>query len=584
MFKSSSPSRSSRSLDPVHDTSGLHSTPQHTSNDHYNALRHTDFDGDTLRFTTERGAPYRPCHPRDDKPSALKGSVSRARVPLELDSRPASPHEHFEPVQAATVGPMRVDKNHNRRQPPGHIPRPRNAFILYRSWYVKQGFLSGIENDHREISRIVGRIWRQMSAEEQDPWKTMAEEEKTEHARMYPGYKYSPNSRRDAAAVLPTSRDTAFRSSSVRSRKARVSETPTKKRSDAIVGAFVSRSRKLSLSLGVRKVEQEIKAEGSDMRSCSPSYPTSPSGQPIVAPERPSSPAHPRAPSVSQASISDDRTGGSNTLGTSPGVSYEPTCDFSLAACSTFPAELSPNSVQLLSPDEYYRCESFLKAALKQDYDSDVTLGTGMTCDDASDFSLVEFSTDSNLYSQTSYTSATHDHYPMVSEPEISPFGRILHEGTWAGHPEAVAYDTPTWDTLLSSSSTSTKTNSSVPSESFSNFSWDESRAYPTGEEEYSTSSVSGGEVQSSDCGLFSEWCNPDSVIATDVSGTSMLTLMSLPSGAPLPLSGIHPSQMHPQKSSALTCHSWEVGYDDMDAYECALGDIETELDDHRFF
>jgi len=45
-------------------------------------------------------------------------------------------------------GPTRNTKSHARRQPANHIPRPKNAFILFRSWFVKKGILEGEEVRH----------------------------------------------------------------------------------------------------------------------------------------------------------------------------------------------------------------------------------------------------------------------------------------------------------------------------------------------------------------------------------------------------------------------------------------------------
>lgn len=52
---------------------------------------------------------------------------------------------------------------------------------------------ANVENDHRNISRIVGSVWREMTNEEKDPWVQMAETEKKLHAEIYPGYRYTPS-------------------------------------------------------------------------------------------------------------------------------------------------------------------------------------------------------------------------------------------------------------------------------------------------------------------------------------------------------------------------------------------------------
>ncbi|KAF8151379.1 hypothetical protein B0H34DRAFT_678025 [Crassisporium funariophilum] len=91
------------------------------------------------------------------------------------------------------IPPNPYKKTHARKQPEGHIPRPRNAFILFRCDFVRQKKIpETVENDHRNISRIVGRIWREMDEGEREPWVTMAEHEKVQHLQVYPGYRFSP--------------------------------------------------------------------------------------------------------------------------------------------------------------------------------------------------------------------------------------------------------------------------------------------------------------------------------------------------------------------------------------------------------
>ncbi|KAI0064967.1 HMG-box, partial [Artomyces pyxidatus] len=89
-------------------------------------------------------------------------------------------------------GPNRASKkSHAKRQPAGHIPRPRNAFILFRCDFVAQKKVpASVEHDHRNISRIAGRIWQGMSEADRMPWLNLAEQEKKKHKETYPGYRY----------------------------------------------------------------------------------------------------------------------------------------------------------------------------------------------------------------------------------------------------------------------------------------------------------------------------------------------------------------------------------------------------------
>ncbi|KAL4792145.1 hypothetical protein BDV19DRAFT_392482 [Aspergillus venezuelensis] len=77
-------------------------------------------------------------------------------------------------------------------QPDPKIPRPRNAFILYRQHY--QGAVvaqnPGLANP--DISKIIGEQWRNLSQATKDEWKALAEEEKVRHSQQYPQYRYQP--------------------------------------------------------------------------------------------------------------------------------------------------------------------------------------------------------------------------------------------------------------------------------------------------------------------------------------------------------------------------------------------------------
>ncbi|KAL6454631.1 RFG1 Repressor of filamentous growth 1 [Candida maltosa Xu316] len=73
------------------------------------------------------------------------------------------------------------------------IPRPRNAFILFRQKYHQTVLDEGtIIRTNPEVSRELGRRWRNLSPQEKDHWNNLAEEEKKNHAKKYPGYRYTP--------------------------------------------------------------------------------------------------------------------------------------------------------------------------------------------------------------------------------------------------------------------------------------------------------------------------------------------------------------------------------------------------------
>lgn len=89
-------------------------------------------------------------------------------------------------------------KSHRRNS--SHIPRPRNAFILFRQHFHYELFpkngsmLStlGSFKTNSEISREIGQRWRGLPPKEKQYWHDLAQREKEKHKLMYPDYKYIP--------------------------------------------------------------------------------------------------------------------------------------------------------------------------------------------------------------------------------------------------------------------------------------------------------------------------------------------------------------------------------------------------------
>ncbi|KAL9603132.1 MAG: hypothetical protein Q9219_001335 [cf. Caloplaca sp. 3 TL-2023] len=77
-------------------------------------------------------------------------------------------------------------------QPDPKVPRPRNAFILYRQHHQAHvvAQFPGLANP--DISKVIGDHWRQSPPEVKAHWKNLADEEKIRHQRQYPDYRYQP--------------------------------------------------------------------------------------------------------------------------------------------------------------------------------------------------------------------------------------------------------------------------------------------------------------------------------------------------------------------------------------------------------
>ncbi|KAK2061149.1 HMG box protein [Colletotrichum caudatum] len=72
------------------------------------------------------------------------------------------------------------------------VPRPRNAFILYRQHHQAQVIAQHPGLSNPEISKIIGEQWRIQPDDIKESWKKLAEEEKIRHQRQYPDYRYQP--------------------------------------------------------------------------------------------------------------------------------------------------------------------------------------------------------------------------------------------------------------------------------------------------------------------------------------------------------------------------------------------------------
>jgi hypothetical protein len=66
--------------------------------------------------------------------------------------------EYIPPPQAGIHGPPKK-KSHSKPKPEGHVPRPRNAFILFRTDVYTRNLIKN-ENKHGKISQIVADMWK----------------------------------------------------------------------------------------------------------------------------------------------------------------------------------------------------------------------------------------------------------------------------------------------------------------------------------------------------------------------------------------------------------------------------------------
>ncbi|KAH8810308.1 hypothetical protein DL96DRAFT_1626680 [Flagelloscypha sp. PMI_526] len=80
--------------------------------------------------------------------------------------------------------------------PPVHVPRPPNAFILFRSSFIKGNHVDpNIETNHSTLSKIAGLTWNNLSDLQKEEWHQKAKLARAEHRAQFPDYSFKPADR-----------------------------------------------------------------------------------------------------------------------------------------------------------------------------------------------------------------------------------------------------------------------------------------------------------------------------------------------------------------------------------------------------
>ncbi|KAH8110111.1 hypothetical protein DFH11DRAFT_1806405 [Phellopilus nigrolimitatus] len=121
-----------------------------------------------------KGRPGKPVSPSASASASSPSPADPAASPADASSPSAPPDACASPT-------------------PAHIPRPPNAFILFRSSFIRSQHVSAAtEGNHGTLSKIVGMLWHALSYEERQVWQAKARRALAEHRRMYPGYSFRP--------------------------------------------------------------------------------------------------------------------------------------------------------------------------------------------------------------------------------------------------------------------------------------------------------------------------------------------------------------------------------------------------------
>ncbi|KAL0574112.1 hypothetical protein V5O48_007845 [Marasmius crinis-equi] len=119
-----------------------------------------------------------------DSPSSLDGTDPAASLDIA---------ETLFPPAEAPSQPSRRRQPPGKRRSQGYIPRPPNAFMLFRADFVRQKHVPGtIEANHGSLSRIIGNCWRSLPAQDKRVWEIRAKHAKELHKKEFPNYKFKP--------------------------------------------------------------------------------------------------------------------------------------------------------------------------------------------------------------------------------------------------------------------------------------------------------------------------------------------------------------------------------------------------------
>lgn len=112
----------------------------------------------------------------------------------DTTSEPTSPTDAlFPPAEVPVPSSSRRRAPPGKRRSQGYIPRPPNAFMLFRANFVRQKHVPGsIETNHGSLSKIIGNCWKSLPETEKKVWELKAKKAKADHREQYPNYRFRP--------------------------------------------------------------------------------------------------------------------------------------------------------------------------------------------------------------------------------------------------------------------------------------------------------------------------------------------------------------------------------------------------------
>ncbi|TCD63373.1 hypothetical protein EIP91_005628 [Steccherinum ochraceum] len=169
----------------------------------------------------------------------------------------------FSPPTSPALGPTRV--THSKKRDASYIPRPPNAFILFRSSFIRAEHIPGkIEGNHSALSKIIGKYWKSLPREEKEVWEAKALVAQAEHRQKYPDWRFRP-----AANALAKVKDGPKKRTRKGRGEAEKEERSREKRCSKIAEMLVAGKKGAALEVAIEQYDCEhveapaIKREGS---------------------------------------------------------------------------------------------------------------------------------------------------------------------------------------------------------------------------------------------------------------------------------------------------------------------------------
>ncbi|KAI0365766.1 hypothetical protein BV20DRAFT_1046523 [Pilatotrama ljubarskyi] len=193
-------------------------------------------------------------------PNITPGTYVEADDDMNGDSSPPSPTTAlFPPTAPQTSAPTRRRLPPGKRLSQGYIPRPPNAFMLFRANFVRQKHVPGsIETNHGSLSKIIGNCWRALPLEEKKYWEIEAKKAKAAHKERYPHYRFRPvhNKNKKKAEAAAAATDAAGQAEGGIKRKDKLPTLPAEEeRCEAVAQLLLEGKKGEELAEAVRQLD-----------------------------------------------------------------------------------------------------------------------------------------------------------------------------------------------------------------------------------------------------------------------------------------------------------------------------------------